>query len=64
MYETVAIIPTHLLMTGKLIVLMIPSTPELMKSELETKVSANISNPNLDNILQTRIVSGKRTEHM
>ena len=64
MYETVAIIPTHLLMTGKSIVLMIPSTPELMKSELETKVSANISNQNLDNILQTRIVSGKRTEHM
>ena len=54
-------IPTHLLMTRKLIVLMIPSTPELMKSELETKVSANISNPDLDNILQTRIVSGKRT---
>ena len=32
-----------------------------MKSELETKVSANISNPDLDNMLQTRIVIGKRT---
>ena len=48
-------------MTGKLIVLTIPSMLELMKSELETKVSANISNPDFDNILQTRIVSGKTT---
>ena len=51
-------------MTGKLIVLMIPSPPELVKSELETKVSADISFPNLDNILQTRTVSGKRTAQM
>ena len=55
---------THLLMTGNLIVLMIPSTLELMKSDLETKVSANISNPDLDNILQAIIVSGKRTAQM
>ena len=54
-------IPPHLVMTQKLIVLMIPSPPKLVKSELETKVSANISNPDLDNMLQTRIVIGKRT---
>ena len=51
-------------MTGKLIVLMISSTPELMKSELETKVSVDISFPDLDNILQTRIVNGKRIAQM
>ena len=57
-------IPPHLVMTGKLIVLMISSLPELVKSELETKVSADIGFPNLDNILQTRTVSGKRTAQM
>ena len=57
-------IPPHLVMTGKLIVLMIPSPPKLVKSELETKVSADIGFPNLDNILQTRTVSGKRTAQM
>ena len=57
-------IPPHLVMTGKLIVLMISSLPELVKSELETKVSVDISFPDLDNILQTRIVNGKRIAQM
>ena len=57
-------IPPYLVMTGKLIVLMISSLPELVKSELETKVSAYISFPDLDNILQTRTVNGKRIAQM